>query len=241
MSLFCSFSHPLSVEGGFCQECALCYLCHKTLSPAEYFFCLREAERDSDPDAGIISNPVFVHPSCFSEAERSTLASETVTIPRELFNKLNACRLLIEPLKIGGMKDEDVLQSKTQEQDAGVKATWFIHESAKSRSSEDHQEYLYSVLRRMESCAATLSLAVSKQRRSIELNLDKKVAKQNLEAREERQRHTSHKTPKTEARTERRQLSQEERAIERIQKLLSCTLEEAKIVLGKKQGVSKNA
>lgn len=241
MSLFCSFQHSLAIENGYCKECALCYLCHKTLSPAEYFFCLREAERDSDPDAGIISNPLFVHPSCFSEAERARLLSETVTIPRELFNKLNACRLLIEPMKIEGMKDSDVLQSKTQEQDAGVNATWFIHESAKERSSEDHQEYLYIVLRRMESCAAVLSLAVSKHRRSIELNLDKKVAKQNQDAREERQYHTKHKTPKTEARTERRQLSQEERAIERIQKLLGCTPDEAKIVLGKKQGVSKNA
>lgn len=237
----CRFSHVLAIRDGYCLTCATCYICHKQLNPQEYFFSLREADRGSDLEAGIINNPVFVHPSCFSEAEKAILASESLTIPKSLFNKLNARLLIMEPLEIGGMRDTDVLAAKTQEQDAYNKAQSFIYDSARIRNSEEHQEYIYTVLRRMESFCAALSLTVSKSRRATELNLDKKIADQNQKAREERRQSQEHKTPKTEARTERKVQTAEDKKLQKMMNLLGCTEAEARQVLGPKLGGKVNA
>lgn len=238
----CCNSHVLAIQDGYCLSCAICYICNKHLDPRDYFFCLREAARDSDPEAGIFSNPSFVHPSCFSDSEKAILASETLNIPKSLFNKLNARLLIMEPLEIGGMKDTDVLAAKTQEQDAYIKAKSFIHDSARLRTSEEHQEYLYTVLRRMESFCAALSLAVSKSRRSVELNLDKKIADQNQKAREERRQHENHKTPKTEARAEKKVQTAEDKKLQKMMNLLGCSEEEARTVLGPKlRGTQQSA
>lgn len=242
----CHNNHQLACRDGFCKECAVCYLCQKPLTPAEYFYDLRQAERDSDPAAGIIANPTFTHSSCELETARHLIVSESVTIPRRMFDLLNSCRLLIEPLEIGGMGKDESLSIKTQEADAARQSTYFISRSAIERNAEEHQEYLYTCLRRMETCCAVLSLAVSKSRRSTELNLDKKIAAQNLDARETRRKMESNPTPRTAAKTEKRQLSKQELALEKIQKLLGCSPQDALIVYSAKntplkQGGEANA
>ena len=226
-TFYCANNHELAIQDGYCKECAVCAICKSPLTPAEYFQDLRTAARESDASAGIIVNPIFTHSACILEQSKPLLAVETVTIPRELFNHLNQCRLLIEPMKLGGMRDDEVLAAKTQEMDAGLQASYWISESAKTRTSEQHQEYLYQCLRRMETICAAASLALSKSRRVIELKLDQKVAAQNEEARRKRQEMEERPTPKTAAKIERKALTREEKAIQGFMKTLGCSEAEA--------------
>lgn len=231
----CFAGHQLSIKDGFCRQCAICNLCSKPLDPSEYFYALRQADRESEKD--FIVNPVFVHTTCFTESELSILTSETVTIPRALFNKLNACRLIFEPLILGGQGKDEILEIKTNENDAEIKTNDWIHESAKTKTADEHLEYLYFCLRRMESASAALSLAISKHRRSVELNLDKKYAEQAEQARKDRKKASENPTPRTREKVETAQVkkavTREEKAIASFMKVLGCTEAEARAMVQK--------
>ncbi len=174
---------PVQVAGKYCQECTKCEICHKPLNWKEVEYCERQFAQDENA-----TKPIFEHPSCFKAIEKTALAYADVTIPKALFDKLNACRLLIEP-------NMD-LAKKTNEQDGDIQAQRFIHELAKERSYEEHREYLYMQLSKMESVCATFSLAISKYRRDIEDSLKTKDKKRQAQADNERQAH-SDKAPKT--------------------------------------------
>jgi hypothetical protein len=195
-SPLCRSGHPLATPGGYCPTCATCSLCKRPLTATEYHWTLEHTPESQEP--------TFRHPGCFSEIERLTLATEEVSIPRALFDKLNACRLLLEPLE-----DRNV---KTNEQDADLKVQRWIHESAQTKTYEKHSEYLYLVLRRMESACATLSLAVSKQRRVIEQELSEKDKQAHLEARTAAKAHRD-LAPTTHKKVEKRKLTKEEKAV----------------------------
>jgi hypothetical protein len=192
----CRAGHPLATPGGYCPTCATCQLCKRPLTATEYHWTLEHTPESQDP--------AFRHPGCFSEVERLTLATEEVSIPRALFDKLNACRLLLEPLE-----DRNV---KTNEQDADICMHRWIHESAKTKSYEEHSKYLVLVLIRMESACATLSLATNKQRRVIEQELSEKDKQAHLEARTAAKAHRD-LAPTTHKKVDKRKLTKEEKAV----------------------------
>jgi hypothetical protein len=206
-SPLCRAGHSLQTPGGYCPTCATCSLCKRQLTVTEYHWTLEHCKEGQEPN--------FRHPGCFSEVERLLLASEEVSIPRALFDKLNACRLLLEPLE-----DRNV---KTNEQDADIRCQHWIHNSAQTRSYEDHSQYLYLVLRRAESICTTLSLAVSKQRRTIEQELSEKDKLAHLEARTTARAHRD-LAPTTHKKVEKRKLTKEDKA---IQALVNLGLSEA--------------
>lgn len=162
----------------------------------------------------------FRHPGCFKELELIELTQESVTISRAMFDKINACRLLQEPLRT----DTNV---KENEKDSDNRTHQWIATSAATEPYETHSQYLYVVLRRMESACATLSLVLSKSRKSIESELSAKdqeaQAAARLEARKrvkttkelekERKEHAD-RAPHTHAVAEKRKLTKEEKGIE---------------------------
>ena len=182
----CPQGHPVQLLGGFCRTCATCRICGKSMSVIEYEFCLRQAAKASTEETTV--QPTFEHPACFSEIDRLTIAAETAPVPKHVLDKLNAARLLIEP-----QLDRNI---RTNEQDADIRGQQWIHESAQGRNHEEHQKYLVFVLRRLESLCATFSLAVSKQRRTIEESLNREEIEAFEVARQARAVHAI-KAPKT--------------------------------------------
>ena len=198
--------HETPLTAGYCSECAICQYCHKQLTVTEYNWCYAIAAKHEVPVS-------FQHPGCFSELERLTVNSESITIPRILFEKLNAARLLLEPIP--------ELSHKTNEFDSEIKTRQFIHEM----KLEDQ----FLVLKRLESAASTVSMLLSKHRREIEQTLSErdkakyekarqgnrektKEEKAAEKAEKERLAHAN-RAPGTTGRVEAKKLTKEEKAI----------------------------
>ena len=187
--------HDIPLQGGYCSECAVCQFCHKKLSAPEYNWCLSVAAKYEQPIA-------FQHPGCFSEIERLSKSAESVTIPKAYFDKLNAARLLLEPIS--------ELNPKTNEIDAQLKARQFIHDM----SLED--KFLF--LKRMESISSECSLLLSKSRRDLENKFSERDKEKFVEARRQREAQKE-LAPKTREKVEKKKLSKDEKAIEYLMHL----------------------
>lgn len=172
----CRAGH-LNYSDLFCPECAICTTCKRGITQTEYQWCLRQADEFE-------SEPEFQHPGCFKELERIALSNEEIPIPRSLFNKLNACRLLIEPIEDWSVR--------TNEVDAEYRTQRWIHQM--DLTTKEGSEACFIALRRMETISATLSLALSKSRRSISRGLEEKEMGKWQEVQEARK---APKTPKT--------------------------------------------
>lgn len=195
---FCRFGHPLAIENGWCKVCSTCKICQKLLTPTEYFWCIREGLKEE-------SEPVFEHPGCYNEMEKLTLQSDSIKITNGLFAKLNASRLLIEPL-------ED-LNIRTNENDADIQTQRWMHLAGQGKTHDEAMEYYYVTLRRMESACATLSLAVSKARRAIETDIAGRDRENYQKAQKERKTHEV-KAPHTYQAKITKQISKEEKFLE---------------------------
>lgn len=238
----CAFGHELAIVRGYCKQCAVCEICHKALTVTEYFQAVRESDRKSVSDKEGTYLPSFCHPACFTENEKTILNSQEITIPKSLFDKLNLCRQIMMPIEIDGQ----VLSAKSQDVDADLRMTafangeigpppFYISDSAKLRSFEEHQEYLYLMLRKMESACAALSLVLSKGRRAIEVNLSKKDQEAFQEAlHTEREKH-SKKAPKATAKVEKKAVTRFDKAVASFVKILGISEDEAKEMVRKKQ------
>ena len=179
--------HDVQTPGGYCSECATCQFCHKQLTVVEYNWCLSIAVKYE-------TTPEFKHPCCLSQIKRLDLASEQVTIPKVYFDYLNACRLLFEPLP--------ELSPKTNKLDAQIKFGQLFHEL----SIEDK----FLALKRMESAASEMSLVLSKSKRDLEVKFSERDAEKYQEAQKARAAN-SDRTPKTTAKKERAEVSEQER------------------------------
>ena len=187
--------HDIPLPGGYCSQCAKCQFCHKQISAPEYQWCLLVAAKYEQPIA-------FQHPGCFSEIERLANSAESVTIPKAYFDKLNAARLLLEPIS--------ELNPKTNEIDAQLKVRQFVHEM----TLED--QFLF--LKRMESVASECSLLLSKSRRDLETKFSERDKEKFVEARRQREAQKD-LSPKTHERVAKKKLSKDEKAIEYLMHL----------------------
>lgn len=195
----CPRGHEVLEGRSLCTVCATCQLCSCDMNISQYQWNLLQLERWI-ADGEKLETFLFCHPGCLTPAEKATLAAETVTIPLTLYNKLNAMRLLIEPIRIGG--EVENLSVKTNEQDADIKCQQILV----GVKVEDQ----FLMLRRLESACATISLSVSKVRKSIEIDLSKRDKARMADAVSHRE---APKTPKVAAKVERKVLTKEDKAI----------------------------
>lgn len=179
----CPRGHEVLEGRSLCVKCATCQLCHQDMNISQYQWNLLQLA-DWLANGENLEDFLFVHPGCLTESEKTILATETVTIPLTLYNKLNAMRLLIEPIRIGG--EVENLSVKTNETDADIKTQQLLV----GRPVEDQ----FLILRRLESACATISLSIAKVRKSIEIDLSKRD-KQKLAAADSKR--AEPKTPKT--------------------------------------------
>ena len=198
----CSAGHEVLRTSGFCKICAVCSICQKDLTVAEYEWCLRTNAKSED-------EPIFEHPGCLRQVEKEQLASETATVPRRILDKLNAYRLLLEPNMSWGIN--------TNQMDAQFSTQRFIHQST--------PEEIVMMLARAEAMCAALSLATRKDRKPIEIRIKQK---QTADFQEAAARRKESATPKTVAKVERKILSKEDKAVAVLLGLGTYTEEEAR-------------
>lgn len=203
----CFYNHSIGTAGGYCKECAKCTICQKPLTSVEYSFCLRSAAARSE-------EPVFEHPGCFKEIDRLSLASESVTLTKAVFDKLNAARLLLTVDLSFNVKSHEV--------EGDYQASRWIHEM------NFEEQYLF--LRKMESVCATVSLALSKHRKDVEAKLDARDQEKYADARKVREIQKV-AAPKLAARIEKKVRTKEEKAAESYAKAIGCTIEEATTII----------
>ena len=202
----------------YCKSCNICEICSNPLSPAEYEWCIRQGERNSDgTKQSFLDNLTFVHPSCFKESELLTMSTDSVTLPRRLFDKLNACRLLIEP------KSDLSVKANEYEAECFLNTTKWFHEL----SFDDK----YKMGKRLESIAAACSMILKPHRREIDDSLAKQEQEKFKDAK--KQREQSSKTfadrvaERTEKRVEREVLTAEEKKIRSYMKSMGLKRDEA--------------
>lgn len=177
----CPQGHDLlEAAHGYCIQCAICSQCQLRLTDVQYRWCLER------------NDGAMIHPSC---AALLPVPEGTVTIPLKQYEYLNACRLLIEPLLD--------CSKETNEYDAECRfnSTRFI----KNMSLQGQ----FLMLSRMEKIAAANSLAIQKNYKTIEIELNK---------REKAKFETATKQARLDNRpkSERTQLSQRDKAIKAL-------------------------
>ena len=214
----CRAGHQLATQGGYCTECATCAICKKPLTSVEYTMRLRESERNSE-------DPIFEHPYCYSEIEMLAAVTETIEIPKSLYEKMNMARLMITV-------SED-LNTRTNEFDADIRArnyyrTIGFHEMSYAEQAMN--------LRRMESICATLSLMMSKSRRHIEKDLSDRDQALYEKARSERSTN-SIRAPHTAKIKENQTISKHDKQINNLMKMFSCDKATAESMLKPKETV----
>lgn len=187
--------HEIPTTGGYCSICAVCQICEKQISAIELDWCYRRAAAGGSGGHGEVT---FEHPSCFSTADRESLANKTIEIPQHLFDKLNAARLLFEP-------SPDLSRSTNEKQAELFLVPWLV---------DMDYENLCLFLVRLESIASATMLAIGRSHKDIDVSLRERDSAKFQESETQRRKHQD-VAPVTHARTERKQLSKEERLIDK--------------------------
>jgi hypothetical protein len=183
--------HEIPTPGGYCSTCAHCQNCQKQMSAVELDWCYQRAINGK-------TEVVFEHPQCFSIADRESLANKTIEIPQHLFDKLNAARLLFEP-------SQDLSRATNEKQAELFLVPWLVDMDYENRC-------LFLV--RLESIASATMLAISRSHKDIDVSLKERDTARFKESERERQKH-SDPAPVTHANTQKRQLSKEEKLIDK--------------------------
>jgi hypothetical protein len=196
----------------YCDLCAKCTICHLPLTIEEYQWNLDrwqaylKAHSDEAPD------PIFEHPHCLSESEKASLSVESATIPQLAFDKVNASRLL-------GMAVDynDIHSVKVNCGQAEVYTREWINELSvmEGFDSDKIQDSVIKRLRVMETIAATLYQFLRSKKRDIEIQYNEKYNDQHEQARKDRAANAI-TAPVTKARTEKKEQTKEEKAIDKL-------------------------
>lgn len=142
----CPTGHELAeMAHGYCALCAICSQCQQRLRDVEYRWCLER------------NDGIMIHPLC---AALLPQAEGMVTVPLKQYDYLNACRLLIEPL------GECSTETNKYDAECRLNATRFVHLMT--------LEQKFLMLSRLERLSASLSLILSKDRKTIEIELNKR-------------------------------------------------------------------
>jgi hypothetical protein len=166
-------------------------------------------DRDNQEN-GESNEPDFYHPFCYTESEMIALRSENVSLPRDTFDKLNMARRLTyvnpaDPVKVTQMNAEIEAQR------------WII---------DMPLDEVFQHLKAMESICTVLSLALRKDRRSIQESLEKRDSSKTKEALAAREKH-SDRTPKTTDSKEKREERKIDKGIAQLMKSLGVDEETA--------------
>lgn len=167
----CPVGHTIYAKSGFCMECSPCFICGKTLTPQEYFQYQRwhwKADNKNRP-----WEPS--HSSCWTEQEKAIARTETVTIPKALYERMNLYLGLVE----GSTTDSDIT-NRSQAQIAVARLysqVWSNFETA------------HVALQRMEEACIQLHLLIKDHRIEIQEKRDEKQKAKFEETTKYRQQH----------------------------------------------------
>lgn len=184
------------------EKRALCSVCQKELTVVEFDWCVDQNKKHS--------TNVFQHPRCFSAEELALIQSESISIPRHLFDKANAARLLFEPSpdEITHSLDHKSIQVQTE--------YWLVGQSF---------EYTRAFVRKMESVASAARLILNRLDREKNFSPEKEEAYWKR-VEQERSIHAV-KAPATAAKAERKVLSAEEKKLKFFMQSLGMSREDA--------------
>jgi hypothetical protein len=212
------------------NESVLCTVCNGQLFPSEVAFCEEQAKKYE-------RQIEYVHPACFSAAQRQKLSQSEVILSREEFDRLNAANKLLISI------DKDI---RLDRKDAEVQAELFI----KGLSFETYSR----MLTRMETVCSVWSAAALKFRRNVGIVSDEereqieharkqrheRKTKELLNQADSKRAEGNILTPKTAAKKARKILSAEEKAIAAFVEI-GYGIEEAKEAVEARRKKATNA
>lgn len=182
-------SQAISIEERIAQRLdKSCSVCGKQLTLVEYDWCKSQNEK--------YSTDVWQHPRCFTAEELALIQSESVSVPRHIFDKANAARILFEPSpdEITHSIDHKTIQTQTE--------YWLVGQSF---------EYTRAFVRKMESVASAARLILGRLDREKNFSPEKEEAYWKR-VEQERSIHAV-KAPATAAKAEKKILSKEEKQV----------------------------